>query len=89
MSIPLIDSIDTALFGITGSYELLAIIILTFFIIAFIITGIPFKYAIMFSAPLVQGFVNMGWLQPIVGTIMWLLVGGWGTYLLISTLSDR
>ncbi len=89
MSVPLITGINDAIIGLTGSYYLMGIIIMVFFIIAFLIMGLEFKYAIMFTSPLVLGFVEMGWFPVIVSTLFWLAIGGIGIYMLWTQLSER
>lgn len=87
--IPLISSINDALFGISGSMYLVAIIIMVFFFIAFLVIGIPFKYAVMFTSPLALAFTSIGWFPQIVATIFWLLIGGLGLFMLWTYISDR
>lgn len=89
MSIGFIDTIQSALFGTTGDMMLVGIIILVFFIVAFIMVGMPVRYAIMFSSPLVMGFVAMKWFDIIISTIFWLLIAGVGIFTLWTAISDR
>lgn len=89
MSVPLITGINDAVVGLTGSYYLMGILIMVFFMIAFLIMGLQFKYAIMFTSPLVLGFVEMGWFPVIVSTFFWLAIAGIGIIMLWTQFSDR
>ena len=89
MSLAILDTIQASLFGISGSMYLVAIGIMIFFFIAFLIIGMPFKYATMFTSPMVLGFVEIGWFPQIMSLIFWLLIAGIGIFLFISFISDR
>jgi uncharacterized RDD family membrane protein YckC len=89
MSAEMISVIQSSLFGFTGSFLLIGLCIMIFFIIAFLIIGIPFKYSVMFTSPLALGFVSVGWFPQIVATIFWILIAGIGIFLLWSQISDR
>jgi hypothetical protein len=89
MSLVFIDTIQSALFGSTGSLYLIGIVILAFFIIAFVMIGLPFKYSIMFTSPLVLAFVEIGWFPQIISAIFWLLIAGLGIFVLWTQFSDR
>jgi hypothetical protein len=89
VSLDIIDTLQSSLFGTTGNYVLIGLGIMLFFFIGFIILGIPFKYSLMFIAPMILGFVEIGWFPQIISFIFWLLIAGIGIFLLISQISDR
>ena len=89
MSVGLFTLIEDQLFSNTGSMWLVAIGILAFFFIAFLIIGLDFKYAIIFTSPLVLGFVQMGWFPAWIQVVFWLIIVGIGGFLAYTYLSDR
>ncbi len=92
MSIGLFSTIEDSLFGVlgfNGDMAISAVAIMLFFIIAFVIGGLEFKYAIMLTSPLVLAFVEMGWFPIWISTIFWLLIAGLGIFLWVTYMSDR
>ena len=49
---------------ITGSYALLGIGVTVFFMLALVMVGMEFKYALPLSLPVFAGFVVAGWFGP-------------------------
>lgn len=89
MSLAILDTINAAWFGSTGSWAIIGIVVMIFFFIAFLIVGMPFKYAVMFTSPLALAFVEIGWFGQIIATIFWLLIAAIGIFILITQISDR
>lgn len=89
MTAGMFGGLEDALFGFSGSMWLVAIIILIVFIVAFLIVGVDFRYALIFSSPLVLGFTEIGWFPIWIQTVFWLLIIGIGAYLLYTYMSDR
>lgn len=89
LSIALFSTIESSLFGSLGSMYIAGLAIMVFFIIAFVIAGMDFKYAIMFTSPLVLAFVEMGWFPVWISTVFWLLIAGLGIFLWVTYMSDR
>ena len=89
MSLAIIDTLQSSLFGFTNDYALVGLGILLVFFIGFIILGIPFKYSLMFISPMILGFVEMNWFPIYVKFIFWMLVAGFGIFWLISKIMDR
>ena len=89
MSIGLFSTIEDSLFASTGSMWIVAICILIFFFLAFLIAGLEFKYATIFTSPLVLGFVKMGWFPAWIQVVFWIMIVGIGGFLAYTYLSDR
>jgi len=89
MSVGLFTLIEDSLFTNAGSMWLVAICILIFFFLAFMIAGMEFRYAIIFTSPLILGFVQMGWFPAWIQVVFWLIIVGIGGFLAYTYLSDR
>lgn len=85
------EQIMSSWFGFTGSYILIALMILGFFILAFLIIGLDFRFALLFSMPLFVAFGNEGWLgaSKWVSVLVWFIAIGLSVFLIWSMFSDR
>ena len=54
---------------LTGSYAILGIIAMIFFLVALLVVGLEFKYAAPLSLPIFAAFVAAGWF----GELSWVL----------------
>jgi len=52
---------DNLVVYFTGSYESTALLLIVFFLLMLLVTGIELRYAIVFTLPLVGFFVSAGW----------------------------
>lgn len=50
----------------TGSYELLAIFLISLVLMVFLARGIDARYAVTYTLPLIGAFVSIGWFGPLV-----------------------
>ena len=92
MSIDLFDGIMSNWFSSTGDYTLIALGIMAFFVIVLVIAGLELKYSMMFTLPLAVAFspeVGSGWLSPWVAGLYWVLVLGYGGFMLWNLIADR
>ena len=81
-------NIEQSLFGIGGSGVIVSLILIVFFIMAFMFAGLEFKYALILSSPLVLSFASMGWL---VGwdIFIWIIVVSIPLYLFWNYIRER
>lgn len=89
MSIDLFDKIMGSWFGYTGDYTLIAIGIIVFFLLAFVLVGIEFKFAVMFCLPLAVVFTSAHWFSPWFSYLFWFFTVVIGGYMVYTTLIDR
>ena len=83
------QTIQDSLFGTAGNSYLVALGILAFFVIAFLIIGLDFRYALLIPAPLVLAFVSLGWFPQWVGVMFWFLVITLGGFIMWNLIKDR
>ena len=56
----------------TGTYDILAIVIILLFVVIMLAAGLDFRYASLFVLPLVAAFVSVGWFLN-VGDAQWIV----------------
>lgn len=85
------EQIMSSWFGFTGSYVLIALGVIAFFILAFLIIGLDFRFALLFSMPLFVAFGEEGWLGATawVKVLVWFIAVGLSIFLIWSMFSDR
>ena len=89
MSLDLLDQIMSSWFGYTGDYTLIAIGILVFFVLAFVLVGIDIKFALIFCLPLAGVFTVQGWFSLWFSVLFWFVTIGIGGYMLWTTITER
>ena len=89
MSIPFLETIMTSWFGYTGDYTIIAMGILVFFVLAFVLVGIDLRFALMFCLPLAGVFTASGWFSPWFSVLFWFFTIGIGGYLLWTSIIER
>jgi NADH:ubiquinone oxidoreductase subunit 3 (subunit A) len=76
-----LQSLENSIVGFTGSLTIAALLILFFFLIVLLIVGIDFRFALMFVMPLAVAFTAYGWFSLWVSIVFWLVVIGFGVFL--------
>lgn len=76
------QTIEDSLQGVFGSMTLVALLIMLAILIAFLLIGVDFRFAVMFVSPLTLAFVSIGWFASWVGIVFWILVVMFGGYIL-------
>ena len=74
IAISLFTDIEGALFSMFGSMQFVAFAIMIFFILAFLLMGIEFRYAVLIIAPLIVGFGAMGWVDKWLVIMAWIMI---------------
>jgi len=80
--------LESALTSVFGSMAFVALLIMLFFIIAFLFLRIDFKFAILFTSPLALAFAAMGWLPGWVSFVFWMMVITLGGFLFWKYFSE-
>lgn len=52
---------DNLVVYFTGSYSLTAVMLIVFFLLTLLVSGIELRYTIVFTLPLIGFFVSIGW----------------------------
>lgn len=73
MAIQFLSEIMQSWFGFTGDYTLIALGILAFFVLGFVIIGLDFKFALLLCLPLAAVFTAEGWFNTWFSFIFWFL----------------
>lgn len=89
MAIDLLTNIMNSWSGVTGDMTIVAMGILVFFLLAFILVGIDFRFAMFFTLPLAVVFTAEGWFSPAFSVFFWIITLGLGGFLVWTMLSDR
>ena len=89
MSLDLLDTIMQSWFGYTGDYTLIAIGILIFFVLAFVLVGIDVRYSLIFCLPLAVVFTAQGWFSTWFSIMFWFATIGLGGYIFWTNIIDR
>lgn len=92
MAIELINLIDETLVNFSGSLYFVAIIILLFFIIGFLLAGLDFRFALLMVFPLVVYFSSEAvgiFGSPIISGVFWLVVIALGLFVAWSLIQER
>ena len=76
-------------FGITGDMTIVAMMILIFFLLAFLLVGIDFRFAMLFCLPLAIAFTAEGWFSAWFSVLFWIITLGLGGFIVWTMLSDR
>ena len=84
----LVQTIETALQSAFGNMTLVALLIMFFFLIGFLILRIDFKFALLFTAPMALAFVEIGWFPSIVGFLTWFFIIVYGGILFWKHFSE-
>ncbi len=86
-----LETIMSSWFGFTGSYLLIAMMILVFFLLAFLIIGLDFRFALLFVMPLVVAFADAGWfgVTKWFSVLIWFIAIGLSIFIIYSMFSDR
>lgn len=89
MSLPFLDQIMQSWFGYTGDYTLVALGILVFFVVAMVLIGLDFRFALLFCLPLAIAFTANGWFSVWFSVVFWFVSVGITGYLFWTSVSDR
>ena len=89
VSIDLFDKIMESWFGSTGDYTLIALAILVFFVLAFVLIGIDVKFSLIIVLPLAYVFTVQGWFSTWFSIMFWFITIGASGYLFWTSISDR
>ena len=89
LAIPLFQTIEDALFGSLGGAIIFVLLGILVFIIAFLMAGIPFRFAVLFSIPFIWGASQVGWLPVWVEGLFWFFIIGYGIYLFYTLVMSR
>lgn len=79
-----LDTMTSSLFGFTGSYYIISMAIVVFLLVAFLFAGLDFKFALMFTAPVIWGLANISWLPAWTKLLSAMFVIGFGLILVMS-----
>lgn len=72
--------IEDILIGIFGNLNYAAVLIIAFFIIAFIFIGLNVRFSVLATTPLGVTFSDVGWLNSWVAGAYWIFIIGFGLY---------
>jgi hypothetical protein len=93
MTLTLFNQTEGILHSVLGTGDngliLLALAILLFFTVAFMIAGIDFRIVLLLDTILIIGFSRMAWIPKYIEGIFWILVVGIGLYIAWINLSER
>lgn len=93
LTIPLFEQIQNSLFSSLGGNQvggyLFVLMVMVVFIIGFIVAGVPFRFAILFSIPFIWGASSIGWLPNWVEGLFWFFIIGYGIYLFYTLIMSR
>jgi hypothetical protein len=88
MSWEIFTTLQTAFQSIVGNdMYLIGLGFMALFLIGFLILGLDLKYSIMFISPMLIGFSDAGWFPGWIGVMTWILIAGFGLYLLWNMLT--
>ena len=83
------QTVEDALFGSAGSLYLVAILIMAFFFILFLMFNIDFRLALMIESPLLLAFSEIGWFPAWVAGVFWILIVGIGLFIAWNFIKER
>lgn len=89
MALAGLENIMASWFGFTGDYTLIAIMILIFFLLAFLLVGLDFRFALLFCLPLAAVFSAEGWFALWFSVLFWFIAVGLGGFIIWTMFSDR
>jgi hypothetical protein len=89
MSLNLFNGIEQYLVQSFGSIYILALGLVLFFTVAFLIAGVDFRLIILLNTILVIGFSRMGWIPAWIEGAFWILIVGLGLYMLWIKIFER
>jgi hypothetical protein len=81
--------LEQSLFGMTGNYFLIAIGIIAFFLIVFMLCQIDFRFSILMIAPLGYVMATKGWFNNIYGFTFIGIVIVLGGFVVWNTIRER
>ncbi len=82
-------TVQDALYGWTGDLTLVALGILAFFIIALILLGLDFRFAILAVSVLIIPMYESGWIPAWIYAFSWIIVISFGGFILWNMLRER
>lgn len=82
------QALEDSLFGVTGSGVLVAILVYIVVALALMFAGLDFRFAFMISSPVLIGFASMGWFPLWVSGLSYVIVVGFGIYIVWNTIRD-
>jgi hypothetical protein len=85
----ILQTIQNVLVGTTGDLYLYAIGVIAFFLIAFLMLGMDFRFALALCSPLVMGFSYIGWIPKWIALILWIVVVGFGIFIVVNYWRER
>ena len=78
---PIFEILESSLFGVFGSFMLLAVALAVIFFFILVWRGMDFRYALMLIAPALVKLSSGGWLPAWFEFVIWFFVVGFGLYL--------
>lgn len=80
----ILDTLSSSLFGVTGDFTMVSLGIIGALLIAFLFAGLDFKFALMFTSPVIWGLASVGWLPQWTKLLATLFIIGFGLILVMS-----
>lgn len=89
MAIEFLEQIMSSWFGFTGDYTLIALGILAFFVLGFVLVGLDFKLGLIFCLPLAVVFTTAGWFSTWFSFLFWFIAVGLSLFIIWTHIIDR
>lgn len=83
-AIPLLNNLDSVIQSFTGNIFIVALVIVGFFAIGFLMSGIPFRFVMLLMVPLMAALASSDWFPGWVQAVFWFVVVGIGLFLFSS-----
>jgi hypothetical protein len=81
-------ALQESLVSMFGSMTYVAIAIILFFLIGFLLTGFDFRFALLIITPLIIVFSSVGWFPKWIGGFAWIIIIGFGLYIAYRMLHE-
>lgn len=89
LALPIISTIEDSFVSMFGSQLVFGMFVILFFVIAFMFAGVDFRIAGLVIMPVIIAMGELGWIpKPIVG-LAWIILVGFGLYLIWNYLRER
>lgn len=89
MSFPMLDLFEQVIIKTFGSTTTFAFILIAIFIILFLFAGLDFRISGLIVMPLFMGFAAIGWLPEYVNGLAWIILVGFGLFIMWNWIRER